>query len=116
MQANVVFHIDNKDKKSLLVALSNIENLLKEISIEKAKIYVVANGTSVILFKKEQTCNYIEQVKSLSNRGVHFCICHNSLNKQDIKREELLNICEVVSAGVIELIRLQNAGYAYIKP
>ncbi|ADY73829.1 hypothetical protein Dester_1193 [Desulfurobacterium thermolithotrophum DSM 11699] len=115
MKAKVVFHIDSEEKK-LLMTLNNIENLLKEIPAKDISIYVVANGTSVKLLKKENAAKYIDRMKKLSDIGVKFLLCNNSLRKQNIRPDELLEFCKIVPAGVVELIRLQKEGCAYIKP
>jgi hypothetical protein len=33
-----------------------------------------------------------------------------------INKADLVDGCEIIPAGILELIRLQEAGYAYIKP
>lgn len=43
-------------------------------------------------------------------------LCNNALNKFGIDREHLWNSASVVPAGVVELVRLQREGFAYIKP
>ena len=33
-----------------------------------------------------------------------------------LHEEDLLETCTVVAAGMVELVRLQDAGFAYVKP
>ncbi len=116
MKTKVVFHIDWDNKEALIMALNNVENLLKEVSAEEATIYLVANGVAVKLFQRERATEYAPRIQNLSGDGVHFLVCNNSLNNLGIKGEELLGPCQVVPAGIVELIRLQAKGCAYIKP
>lgn len=109
----VVFHIDWDDEKVLNLLLTNVENLLKAIS-EDAKVCVVANGSAVNLFKKDSEFN--PRVEALVEKGVRFLMCNNSLNKFGLSLDDLISGCEVVKAGVLELVKLQEDGYAYIKP
>lgn len=116
MKIKVVLHIDCDDEDPLIMALNNIENLLKEVPAKKALIYLVANGTAVRLFQRDRDSGHASRIQCLAETGVNFFVCHNSLNNLGIKREELLEPCHVVSAGIMEIIRLQSQGCAYVKP
>jgi len=116
METKVVFHIDWENEEALIMALNNMENLLKEVSAKEATIYLVANGVAVKLFQRERATEYASRIQNLSETGIHFFVCNNSLNNLGMKREELLEPCQVVPAGIVELIRLQAEGCAYIKP
>ena len=116
MNIKVVFHLDWDNEDPLTMALNNMENLLKEVSAENAAIYLVANGVAVKLFQRERAKRYASRIESLSANGVQFLLCNNSLRNLGIKHDDLMAQCEVVPAGVLELIRLQSKECAYIKP
>ncbi len=116
MNVKVVLHIDFDDEKRLLMALGNFKNLLKEINAEGSSLALLANGSSVKLLLKAKADDYKDDINALAASGVKFYVCNNSLNKFDINLDEMLPVCEVVKAGVLKLIELQNDGYAYIKP
>ncbi|MBW1827866.1 MAG: DsrE family protein [Deltaproteobacteria bacterium] len=116
MSAKVVFHIDWEKEERLVMALNNITNLLKAVSPEEAAVYVLANGAAVKLFQRESAFQYAPDIQRLFQQGVRFLICSNSLNNFGILREDLLGPCEAIDAGIVELIRFQAEGYAYIKP
>jgi uncharacterized protein len=40
----------------------------------------------------------------------------NALAKQSLAAADLVEGCEIIPAGIVELIRLQQEGFAYIKP
>ena len=48
--------------------------------------------------------------------GVSFKMCRNALAKNKIENADLFEVCEIVPAGILELINLQREGFAYIKP
>ena len=116
MKANVVFHVDWEKEENLTMALNNIKNLLKEIPAEKASICLVANGAAAKMLRREIAIQHAPDIQSLSKKGVRFLVCRNSLIHFGIPPEDLLEPCEVIPAGIVELIRLQSNGYAYIKP
>lgn len=116
MQANVVMHLDWDQADVLKMGLENIRNLLKDVSPTQAAVRFVVNGKAVVLFRKDRVGEQHELVKELAAKGVKFCLCRNALAKNGVDENDLIDGCEIVSAGIIELIRLQQDGYAYIKP
>ncbi len=116
MTTKVVFHVNRDDEETLLMALNNMENLLKNVPADEADVYLVANGVAVRLFRRERAGQYASRIESLSGAAVHFFVCNNSLNSLGIKDEELLESCQVVPTGIVEIIRLQAEGCAYVKP
>lgn len=116
MPYKVVFHIDWDDEQALKMGLANIGNLLKEPDSEGSQIHMVANGQAVRLFRKEFAECDETIINELNAKGVRFCLCSNSLNKFKYKQIDMLEICEVVPAGIAEICKLQAMGCAYIKP
>lgn len=116
MMLKVVFHLNMDEAERLVMALNNITNLLKEIPSTEAAICLLANGSAVRLFQGDHTAAHSMRVAELSGKGVRFLMCSNSLTNLNLNPGEMLNGCEVVKAGIMELIRLQADGYAYIKP
>jgi hypothetical protein len=55
-------------------------------------------------------------IRELGAQGVRFCLCRNALAKQSLAAADLLEGCEIIPGGIVELIRLQQEGFAYIKP
>ena len=115
-RTQVVFHLDWDEEKNLVMALNNITNLLKEFPPSETAICLVANGSAVTLFHREHAIAYGSRVEDLSAKGVRFLMCNNSLTNLNIDPAELVGGCEVIKAGIVELIARQADGYAYIKP
>jgi intracellular sulfur oxidation DsrE/DsrF family protein len=112
----VVFHVDSDQEERLLMALENTKNLFKEIPPQQCSVQVVANGKAVILFRKDRAAMYAPEMETLHEKGVGFKACRNSMSKNSVEKSDLLGICDVVPAGILELINLQHEGFAYIKP
>jgi hypothetical protein len=106
-----VFHVDETAKWSL--ALTNLENVLNEIGEEKAKLELVANAEAVKGFLDPSLTSRME---ALNSRGVRFMACRNALKAFDLEPASLPGFIQVVPAGVVELIRKQSEGYAYVRP
>ncbi|WP_432736299.1 DsrE family protein [Maridesulfovibrio sp. FT414] len=116
MSYKVVFHIDWDDDQTLRMGLANMINLLNDGDSSGSEIHMVANGHAVRLFRKEFAEGNMHQIEELNSKGVRFCLCNNSMNKFNYKKQDMLDACEIVPAGVAELCKLQASGCAYIKP
>lgn len=116
MKTKALLHLDRDDPEALRTALSNLENLLERIPAAETELHVVANGSAVKLFRRECAGAAGGRIEALAGQGVHFQMCNNSLTRLGIDRGELLAPCEVVPAGIVEIVRLQAEGCAYVKP
>lgn len=116
MEWRLLIHLDLPDKERVTRALGNIKNFLKEIPADEAAVCLVANSAGVPHFKKSEAGDYEEKIQDLADKGVRFLICNNTLSHMKIDRSELVAACEVVPAGIVELVRLQQEGFAYVKP
>ena len=54
-------------------------------------------------------------LEKLHATGVVFAVCKNTMNKMQITKEQLVPLATTVDSGVGEVVRKQEAGYAYIK-
>lgn len=109
-----VFHHSNDDSKLHKRVVNNISNLLDDKTIELDAVVLVANsgGLALLLENSAQS----EQVEQLQDRSVSFKQCYNTIDGTDITEDDLIDGVELVSSGVGEVTRLQNDGYAYIRP
>ncbi len=104
----MLFHVDEDVMWKL--ALSNVKNLMDD-SNEEISVEVVANGDAVIGYVDE-----MPHMEKLSERGVKFVACANSLMVQGISTEELPKFVKIVDSGIVEIALKQMEGYVYVKP
>lgn len=108
----VVFHLYQFKRSQ--IALSNIHNLIDDLGMDQVEIELVMNGSGVNIMKKDS--RFKSFLNNIAERGINFAVCANSLEGLGIEEKELLDFAEVVSAGVSELVKKQNQGWAYVKP
>lgn len=114
-QLKVVFHINEGNRWPIL--LSNLKNLMKDLGEETIHVKVIANGIAVAAYTLEpDNQRILRNVEELSAIGVEFFACRNSLKGSKIEEDTLVDMVEVVPAGVVELVKSQAQGYGYIKP
>jgi intracellular sulfur oxidation DsrE/DsrF family protein len=111
----VIFHIDEPSKGRADQVLMNITNLLDDLGQDVVEVELLANGGGVRAMARESEGS-ARQVEVLAQRGVHFVACQHSLEHLSMQREDLLDLVDVVPAGVSELVTKQAAGWAYIRP
>lgn len=110
-----IFHIDEPAKGRADQVLTNITNLLNDMGDSNIEVEFLANGGGVRALV-EGPESLADQIDALAKRGVRFVACQNSLDHLNISRAELLDLVEVVPAGVSELVKKQTEGWAYIRP
>lgn len=115
MNYNALLHLDSNDPEMLGFVCRNANNYLNGLPNEKFELQIVANGGGASHFTKDHH-EVAELVKPLMAKGVKFKICANALREQNIDPASLIDGCEVVPAGLVEVVKLQRAGFAYIKP
>lgn len=113
MQYDIVFHAD-KDAQGLNIAISNVANVMAGLEGQEYKLVLVVNGPAIQFMKKDG--EHAEKLVALHEKGLSLRVCQNALNAFNIAPEELNAACEVVAAGILEIVDLQRQGYAYIKP
>ena len=112
---DLLVHVDLADEGRFGMALTNIVNYRKALVGEDYKVVVLANAAAVRFLKREDNV-HAEGVRALAAEGVDFRACQNATNKFNIPDSDLLDCVTVVPAGVVEIVKLQREGFAYIKP
>ena len=116
MQYKAVFHVDQKNEQVFNLALNNVINLLSAIPGQEYDLIVLLNGPAVGLMASEEAIPFVERIQELAAKGVCFHVCDNALKRFEVSRDSLIVQSQVIPAGIVGLIDLQNQGFAYIKP
>lgn len=117
-KVKAVYHV-NTDVNTVPAILNNIRNHLA--ADPKAKIVVVTHGPGINFLlqdaKDSQGREFSGAVSDLTNLGVDFRVCNNTLVTRQINPNRLLFETRIVPSGVAEVARLQaEEGYVYLKP
>lgn len=113
MEYQVLFHLNDALPEKQGQALTNIENLLRDI--QGVRVELVVQGAALPLVIAAST-RFGEAVSALQERGVTVAVCRNSMRALEVREEQLLPGAVVVPSAVGELVRRQQEGWAYIKP
>lgn len=115
MNYDLCLHVDLKDADRLALALKNARNYQNALPGETFQLVMVGNGGAVTLFTRQQTALW-EVAQPLMKNGLVIRLCQNALNDNSLTQEDLWPGVEIVPAGLVEVVRLQKSGFAYIKP
>lgn len=110
----VILHVNEDDH--FKIALGNIKNLLN--SREEIQIELLVHNDPIRFLTKNisKEAHFKEVLEDISEQGVVISACNNTLINLNIRKEDLLDFITVVPAGVLELIKKQEEGFAYVKP
>lgn len=114
----VVFEVAIDGAEKWEAALRNVENVQKSLGATSTTIEVVAHGKGIGMLLAATAATNPEMkatVENLHAGGVVFAVCENTLERMRITRDQLVPLATTVDSGVSEVIRKQEAGYAYIK-
>lgn len=115
--ARVVLQISDSDPFKQTLVLNVAHNLLKFYGPDRVDIEVVAFGRGLrLLFKDNAQAG---RIQVLADQGVRFSACKNTIVNMGKKlgHEPQLNPnARIVPAGIVRLIKLNQAGYFVAKP
>lgn len=114
----VVYHFNTNNPQTNGAGLKNIQNHLNAVGKDKLTVVALVHSAAwEMVAKAKADPKQVEKMQALIGQGVAFKMCNNTLQDKGLNPETDLAIpMTVVPAGVAELTKLQQEGYAYIKP
>jgi len=96
---------------SLVRHINNTRNALAADG--GSQVEVVFYGPGLNMLRKTNTA-YEERLKKLVDDGVILSACQNAMRVMNIKTEDLFPFASQVDSGIAQIVRRQEAGWAYI--
>ncbi|ELZ15932.1 hypothetical protein C478_04319 [Natrinema thermotolerans DSM 11552] len=109
-----MFHLIADESAQRATALTIAQNLTEDDSVDVDDIAIVAQADGIEPLTAGGDGSGM--VESLLETGVAVKACGNTLDLKDLAESDLVEGVETVPSGGGELTRLQNEGYAYIRP
>jgi intracellular sulfur oxidation DsrE/DsrF family protein len=110
----LVVQVSDNDPKKWNLALNNMKNVQDALGKDKVDIELVAYGPGIDMLKMESTAG--NRVSDAVASGIRIVACENTMDGQKLTKADMLKGISYAPAGVIELMRKQKEGYAYIRP
>lgn len=112
---HIVFSVTDDSSQAINHVLSSANNVLKFYGPENVEMEIVAySGGIRMLLKRDH--KVAERVQTLMMYDVTFIACGNTMRTKNIRKDQLIDGVEVVTAGIVEMIERVKEGWIYIKP
>ena len=108
-----IFAVSDADPAKWNLTLNNIGSALDGIGADNADIELVVYGPGIAMLKKDSAV--AGRIAAVLDRGVHIAACQHSMHGAGLEAADLAPGVGTVPAGVVELIRREHAGYAYVR-
>ena len=112
--AKLVVQVSTGDPKDWNLALNNAKNVQQELGAQNADIEIVVYGPGISMLKFDSAV--ANRIDEAVGDGVKIVACENTMTAQKLTKDDMLASAGYVRAGVIELMKKQKEGYAYIRP
>lgn len=111
-----VIQVSDNDVQKWNLALNNARNVQDDLGgPEATELEIVVYGPGIGMLKSDSPVAH--RVAEALGKGVKVVACENTMKAQKLSYRDMLPNIGYVSAGVVELIKLQQQqGYAYIRP
>lgn len=111
----IVIQVNEGDSKQWNSILANIRNIQAELGLKNVAITVVAIGPGLGLLDALSVVASPVQ-DALGTGSVEFVACGNSMTAQHVAKSDLIEGTRVAAAGYVEIMRLQQQGWIYLRP
>ena len=108
-----MFDISGSDTADHSTVIRQVNNVLK--ASPSSKIEIVFHGKAVYALVKDKTTVQDKIDDLVNNKHVIIAACNNSLNRLNLKKEDLISSAIVVPVAILELMDKQEKGWSYIK-
>jgi intracellular sulfur oxidation DsrE/DsrF family protein len=110
----VVFQVSDGDSQKWGLVLNNARNMQEALGGNNVKLEIVAFGPGVAMLKVGSSAS--SRVAEALKSGVKIVACENTMKAQKLAHNDMLPDIGFVPSGVVELMKKQQEGYAYIRP
>ena len=111
-QHKIIWEMPVGDTAQQRVLFNQLNNVLTEAP--DAKIEVVFHSFAVYALLKDSSF-FKPQIAALYKKGVVFAVCNNSLKKRNIDPARVMPEAIIVPVAILEIVKKQEEGRAYIK-
>jgi len=113
----LVIQVSTGDPATQSMALNNAVNVQKELGLDNVIIEIVAYGPGLSLLTPNNELS--QRVPSLAMQNMTFSACGNTMHSIEEKTGKPVTLVEgvqIVKAGVVRIMELQEQGYSYVRP
>jgi hypothetical protein len=108
-----LFQVTDNDPARWNMILNNMQNLREGVAGEPVEIELVAYGPGLLMLKADSSVK--QRISEALKTGVKVNACQNTMNGMKLTPADMLPEIGYVPSGVVEVMRKQQQGWAYIR-
>ncbi|CAN5183922.1 hypothetical protein BH10PSE17_BH10PSE17_32540 [soil metagenome] len=108
-----LFTITENDPARWNLVLGNMHNLREGVSPDSVEIELVAFGPGLWMLRSETAVK--QRVLDVMAEGCRVSVCQNTMRAMHLAPSDMMAEVGYVPAGVVEVMRRQQQGWAYIR-
>ena len=108
----IVFQLTDNNLKSQKSLTRQLNNLNKGWPEAEFQVVVHSAGIGYLI---EDKSAFSDEIRKLSEMGVVFVACENTLSAKNISKDKVIDVATYVKMGIAEVVRKQEQGWSYIK-
>jgi len=112
--SHAVIQVSDGDPKKWNLALNNAQNMQAALGKDNIQIEIVAYGPGLGMLKADS--KVAPRINAALDASVQLSACGTTMRKMHVTKADLVGGVGVVPGGVIEIMKRQSEGWAYIRP
>lgn len=112
--AKLIIQMSDADKAKWNLALNNVKNVQQMLGAENVTAEIVVYGPGIGMLKADSLVS--NRVEEAQKANVTVVACEITMKTQKLTKDDMLPDLVYVPAGVVEIMKKQREGYAYIRP
>ncbi len=108
-----LFQVTDNDPARWNMILNNMQNLREGVGGEPVEIELVAYGPGISMLKADSSVK--QRLLDALGKGVKVNACQNTMTGMKLTPADMMGEIGYVPSGVVEVMRKQQQGWAYIR-
>ena len=113
-KGKLVVQVSDSNPATWNLALNNVKNVQKDLGKDNVDVEIVAYGPGIGMLKADS--EVASRVGEAVDSGVKVVACENTMRGQKLSKDDMNAKIGYVPSGVVEIMQLQQKGYAYLRP
>ena len=111
---HIVFEVNEPEGAAWDSLVKHVNNVRKALAPDGgSQVEIVFWGPGLNMLLKTNTA-YEARLKQLVDDGATLSACQNAMHVMNVKTEDLFPFASQVDSGIAQIVRRQEAGWAYI--
>ncbi|MGE5170621.1 MAG: DsrE family protein [Rudaea sp.] len=110
----LVVQVSDADPGKWNLALNNAKNVQNDLGAKNVDVEIVAYGPGIGMLKAKSVVG--NRIAEALKAGVKVVACENTMHGQKLTKADMLQGIDYAPAGVTEIMRRQQEGWAYLRP